>query len=442
MKKSLMPYVLQGISSLKVRRLKRSVYSFKRTLLKQTPTLTVFLKADDPYSYLLVQALIEFQARFNVRIQCRVFQHLDPDMYPRILMWRDYAKYDAYYLARLYGYRFPVKEHLPKRNEAEADQLAFALSAIEQDDDFLEQASIILDHYWFGLYSRDDSQPISQEGVEKAQVSLAKNQNLLEQKGHYLGASIYFEGEWYWGIDRLDHLERRLIDDSLSINPDEKVFYNKTYENFCKAPNDSLNSENSEANTMPLTLYWSARSPYSYIGLERSIQMAKYYQVPLNIKPVLPMMMRGMNVPDKKKMYIFLDTKREAGKLGIPYGKVADPLGLAVERCYSLIEYAEENNKLQDFLLSFARGVNAEGIRAETDRGLKKIVTRCGLDWAVAKKKLHDLNWKNMVQENLDDMFANGCWGVPTICYRDLKFWGQDRFGLVEASLKNDRLSS
>lgn len=437
-----MPYVLQGISSLQTRRIKRGVYSMKRVLLRQTPTLTVFLKADDPYSYLLVQALIEFQSRFNVRIQYRVFQHVDPDMYPRFEMWREYAKYDAYYLARLYGYRFPVKEHLPKRNETDAAHLAFSLSAIEQEDDFLEQASVIFDHYWFGLYAPDDESTIGPEAIEKAKISLTRNQNLLEKKGHYLGASINFEGEWYWGIDRLDHLERRLIDASLSVKPEETVFYNKTYENFCNASNQSSSGEDVEVNTRPLTLYWSARSPYSYIGLERSIQMAKHYQVPLMIKPVLPMMMRGMNVPDKKKMYIFLDTKREADKLGIPYGKVADPLGLAVERCYSLIEYAESNNKLHDFLLSFARGVNSEGIRAETDRGLKKIVIRCGLDWEIAKQKLDNKEWKHVVQKNLDDMFTNGCWGVPTICYRDLKFWGQDRFGLIEASLKNDRVST
>jgi 2-hydroxychromene-2-carboxylate isomerase len=182
----------------------------------------------------------------------------------------------------------------------------------------------------------------------------------------------------------------------------------------------------------PLILYWSARSPYSYIALERAIMLAKHHRIPLTIKPVLPMMMRDMNVPDTKKIYIFLDTKREASKLGLPYGYVADPLGVAVERCYSLIEYAKAEGKYHDFLLSFARAVNSEGIRAETDKGMKTIVTRCGLDWGIAQRKLEDKSWRHWADKNLEDMYSVGCWGVPTICYGDTIFWGQDRFGIME----------
>jgi 2-hydroxychromene-2-carboxylate isomerase len=107
-------------------------------------------------------------------------------------------------------------------------------------------------------------------------------------------------------------------------------------------------------------------------------------------------------------------------------------LGAAVERCYSLVEYAKAEGKYHDFLLSFAQGVNSEGIRAETDKGMKAIVSRCGLDWGIAQRKLEGKSWHDWADKNLEDMYSVGCWGVPTICYGDTIFWGQDRFGIME----------
>jgi 2-hydroxychromene-2-carboxylate isomerase len=33
---------------------------------------------------------------------------------------------------------------------------------------------------------------------------------LRQRLGHYLGAMLYYGGEWYWGVDRLQYLESRL----------------------------------------------------------------------------------------------------------------------------------------------------------------------------------------------------------------------------------------
>jgi len=431
MKKAIMPYVARCISSDQLLSARRNIYAVKRKALRQEPVLDIFLKADDPYSYLLIQALESFRSRFTIKLRFHVFYDIDPVMYPKFEMWRKYARYDAYYLAKLYGFHFPNNDSLPVQDEQTTKQLALRLVEIENDDDFIVKANVLLRHFWC------HSQPTSPsfDNYNKAELRLSNNQSLLAQKGHYLGAMIYFEGEWYWGLDRLDHLENRLIEIGLTFAPNEHPKFNRTYQDFCKAP--LLDVSRYEDKT-PLVLYWSARSPYSYLGLERAVHLADHYQMPLVIKPVLPMMMRGMNVPEAKKMYIFLDTKREARKLGIPYGFVADPLGAAVERCYALVQYAQSENKLQGFLLSFARGVNAEGIRAETDRGLEKIVTRSGLNWSVAKTKLSDISWRQWAQANLDEMFAMGCWGVPSIRYGETHFWGQDRFGMIEVAIKKD----
>jgi len=432
--KRIMPYIARGISSDLLRDTRRAVNALKRRLTDAQPTLDIFLKADDPYSYLLIQALYDFNSRFNVSLKFHVFQEIDSEMYPRFEMWREYAKHDAYFLAKLYGYRFPAKIHLPVSDAKTANKLACSLVRIENDDHFLQKATLLLDNFW--INGELNNFEVSDEQI--AFEALRKNQALLEKRGHYLGAMINFEGEWYWGIDRLDHLESRLITMGLANSPDERIFFNRTYTGFCQKSLPNTHRSQQRPLRKPLALYWSARSPYSYIGLERAVQLSQHYQIPLTIKPVLPMMMRGMNVPKTKKMYIFLDTKREASKLNIPYGFVADPLGAAVERCYALIEYAQSENKLQDFLLSFARGVNSEGIRAETEKGMKKIVSRCGLSWDIAKTKFADKSWRSSVNDNLDEMLALGCWGVPSVCYDGLHFWGQDRMALMEHHIKED----
>lgn len=434
MKKTIMPYVAKALSSDLLKAIKSRLFALKRQLLKQEPILDIFLKVDDPYSYLLIQVLVSFRSRFSVQLRFHVVQTIDPEMFPKLEMWVKNASIDAHHLAQLYDLEFPGK--VTPLDTKQVELLTYQLVAIEGRNDFLETANKKLHSLWFGRGISDYS-PASDCDVLRSQLNM--NERLLKKQGHYLSAMIYFEGEWYWGIDRLDHLERRLIELGFAHQVNESVQFDRTYRNFCDKP---LLQIAAKSNTKDLILYWSARSPYSYIGLERAVQLADHYKITIKIKPVLPMMMRGMNVPSTKKMYIFLDTKREAQKLGLPYGFVADPLGAAVERCYALVDYARSENKLQQFLLSFARGVNAQGIRAETDQGMRKIVEHCGLDWALAKHKLQDQSWKKWTKENLDEMFLIGCWGVPSFQYGDVHFWGQDRLGMIEQTIRDDLSNS
>jgi 2-hydroxychromene-2-carboxylate isomerase len=182
-------------------------------------------------------------------------------------------------------------------------------------------------------------------------------------------------------------------------------------------------------------MYFSARSPYSYLGLEQAGKLCEHYRVPLQIKPVLPMMMRGMNVPQNKKMYIFHDTKREANKLGIAYGKVADPLGKAVENCYALFGYAKSQGRDFQYLLEFGRAVNSQGVHADSESGMRLIVERSGLDWQQAKKHLAESHWRIKVEQNMLELNQLGLWGVPCFQYDDTVVWGQDRLWRIEQAI-------
>lgn len=431
MANAIMPYAARLLSSEKVKHVKRNMSRLTRTLKGQTPTIDIFLRVDDPYSYLLIQVLEKFITRFNIQVQFHTVLELQPEMFPAMEMWYQYASRDAVHLAKLYELDFPGSDTVLNDKKLLTAATENLLQA-ELQGTYLEHAPTIFKQVWNGQFNVE--QYVRQSNTTEVSNQLNHNHALLKNKGHYFGAMMHFESEWYWGIDRLDHLEQRLIDQGYARNPHEKVEFNRTYIDFCatKTTTTSVSAD-------PLTLYWSARSPYSYLGLVRAVQLTDHYQIPLIIKPVLPMMMRGLNVPQVKKMYIFLDTKREAQKLGLPYGFVADPLGPAVERCYALLDYARSEHKLQEYLLSFARAVNSEGIRAETDKGMQVIVERCGLDWQTAKTHIHNDQWKREVNDNLDEMYQQGCWGVPSYHYGETTFWGQDRLGIIEKAIQHNQ---
>jgi 2-hydroxychromene-2-carboxylate isomerase len=442
LQKIIRPYGARLISSNGLLTLKRQVQETKRKLFSRAHLVELYLRINDPYSYLLVQVLADFEQRFDVQMQFRTTLNLQQDMYPEVGLWHDNGFLDASHLAAVYKLQWPT--HAPKNDSYQIKQGSYALLQLENQsrkntlNDWAAVEQVFKD-YWFQQPTDAlNKSLITHNTLDEAACSkqlLANEQVLLEQ-GHYMSAMLYYAGEWYWGLDRLDHLEARLL--LLGLGEGSEVQFDQTYRDFCKtAPLCAANP-----NSKKLTLYFSIRSPYSHLGLHQAIKLAQHYQLALEVKPVLPMVMRGLLVPDTKKMYIFHDTKREAVKLGIDYGFVADPLGEGVKRCYALFKYAQSLGKETGFLLNYAEAVNAQGIRSETDAGLRIIVERTGLDWAYAQQLLKDDDcseqWQVWAEENRAQMLALGSWGVPTFQYGDLVLWGQDRAGLIERAVVAD----
>ncbi|UZE94595.1 DsbA family protein [Alkalimarinus alittae] len=431
MKSIIMPHLARIISSDALLNFKRAVSELKRFSSGQPHVLDVFLHINDPYSYLLLQVLPDLEKRYQVTLRLRAILRTNDDMFPEQEMLSDYAFKDARILAQLYELSFPSEPPLKDINKTilYTNQLIIA----ESSSNVLRNFNAIFDNYW---HSRDTHFNYDNTSDDTVHNNLARNETRLKKLGHYMAGMIHYAGEWYWGIDRLEHLERRANKLGLSTLAKPSIYYNRTHVNACNT--FPLATTNATVHPSPLTLFFSIRSPYSHLGLERAVRLAKYYDIALIVKPVLPMVMRGLAVPDAKKMYIFHDTKREANKYGINYGFVADPLGAGVERCYALFDYAESEGKGVEYLLAYARAVNAQGIRSETDKGLKKIVTSCGLDWNTAKSLLAGDSWRLWAEQNLKDMYNLGLWGVPSFQHKNTAVWGQDRIFVIENQIIKD----
>ena len=379
-----------------------------------------FHDAADPYSHLTAQILPRLAERYDIEIRANLVSPPPDWAAPDREKLITYSRMDAARLAEKAGLDFLGCYTQPAEGRLKVAEAALARSL--EEGRFIEDAAAVGRWLWTG----EGAIPEAGGDVAGAREN---GDALREEKGHYLGATFFLDGEWFWGVDRLHHLEKRLTDAGLkkSSSPNGFIF----------APPPLLESVDKPDSAAPeLHYYLSFRSPYTYIAAERAKALADAYGADLKLRFVLPMVMRGMQVPRTKGLYIIKDTAREAHRLGIPFGNVADPVGKPVERGYSLLPWAIGEGKGFDFALSFLRGVWSEGIDAGSDSGLKTITERAGLDWSVARPMIGNEDWKAEAEANRAEMMALGLWGVPSFRVGDVSTWGQDRLWLIEDALK------
>ena len=253
--------------------------------------------------------------------------------------------------------------------------------------------------------------------------------------GHFSGAMFYYAGEWYWGIDRLHHLETRLRELGAEYKLQKTLLLPRP-EIDCGPLKDN--------GSLQLEIFVSLRSPYTAISFDRAVRLAEETGVELLVRPVLPMVMRGVPVTRQKGLYIFTDTAREALDAGVTFGQFYDPVGEPVRRCYSLYPWACEQGKGTALLSSFLSCAFAEGVNTNTEKGLKKVVEKAGLDWQEAMSILDQQDWQAILEENRQAMYKAGLWGVPSFQLLDnnsgepvLALWGQDRLWMIAREIQS-----
>lgn len=379
-------------------------------------------EAGDPYSHLMVQMLPEFCRRYDVELKVYIVAPPPDWAAPDRARLESYGRRDAERLAARTGLDFDDPGKQPSDARIAAANAAL-VSAID-DGAFLQRAADIGRNLWRNIQS--DSAPVAEPIVTEGLAEAAARR---DSQGHYLGATLYYAGEWYWGVDRLHYLEGRLRDLGAAKAPNLAPIF---------APPKVSPSLPGSGSNKPIELHWylSFRSPYTGIVADRVKALAEAYGAELKLRYVLPMVMRGMQVPRMKGFYIMSDTMREAERLGIPFGNICDPVGEPVERGYAILHKALELGKGYEFAQSFLSGVWAEGIDAGSDRGLKQITERAGLSWAEMKPLLGSDQWRADAERNQDEMFSYGIWGVPSFRVGDVATWGQDRLWVIEDVLK------
>ena len=128
-----------------------------------------------------------------------------------------------------------------------------------------------------------------------------------------------------------------------------------------------------------LEVWFSYRSPYSYLAIAQLAPIVDEFGLALRLRPVLPLVERGAQMPSVKRMYLARDAHREAVRLGIPFGRIADPLGAAARNAIAITRVAASHGRGLAFASSAMRGIWAEARDLSDYVDLRAVVERADL---------------------------------------------------------------
>jgi 2-hydroxychromene-2-carboxylate isomerase len=203
--------------------------------------------------------------------------------------------------------------------------------------------------------------------------------------------------------------------------------------------------------TLSVDLFFSFRSPYSYLALPKTMKMAADYDVTVTLRPVYPLAVR---VPGFFKRanpqfmrYVALDASRVAKYANIPFRfPRPDPivqdlttLDVAEHQPYiyrltRLGAAAQLEGRALEFTYAISK-VLWDGSVAGWNEGdhLAKAATAAGFDLAAmdAAVVADPDRYERIIAGNEHDHAASGHWGVPTFVFENEPFFGQDRIDLL-----------
>ncbi len=415
--------------------IRRSSSELFRKLTFKKHVVSVFLQLDDPYSYLLSHYLQYVRQRY-VAVEFRFYlcQALRGEYMPEPAMLAEHALQDCQLLAQEFGVPFLDKGDTPVV-EYRLPLLEF-LAAEQNEDDFADTLTSALSCYWRGDVE-GAARLMGRTYGESAETSvlIGKNQLLLRKMGHYNCATMYYAGEWYWGVDRMHYLLDRL--DALGLNRfDEPVPELASLERAMQLNLPATIPARAEA--LPaLELFHSFRSPYSYLALQSAFDIADAFGLKLEVRPLLPGQGQRVSVPQAKLRYFISDAAREAHLRKVEFGRIADFTRLQAERLVAAYYYAKDQGRERDFLLEVGKAIFAEACMASSDEGMQIVAEHAGLFWPELQEAMRREGWRNEVDTNHQLLAETGLWGVPVFRLGEQVFWGQDRAWLVARKIED-----
>jgi 2-hydroxychromene-2-carboxylate isomerase len=204
---------------------------------------------------------------------------------------------------------------------------------------------------------------------------------------------------------------------------------------------------------MPLSvdLFFSFRSPYSYLALPKTLKMAADYDVTVNLRPVYPLAVRVpgffKRADPRFARYIVLDSSRVAKHENIPF---RFPRPDPILQDMATLDVAEKQPyihrltrlgaaaQLEGRSLAFTDAISRvlwDGSVKGWNEGdhLARAATAAGFEFAAmdAAIEADPDRYEQVIVENEKAHAASGHWGVPTFVFENEPFFGQDRIDLL-----------
>lgn len=202
--------------------------------------------------------------------------------------------------------------------------------------------------------------------------------------------------------------------------------------------------------TLHADLYWSFRSPYSYLATARYRALSEQYDLTIALRPVYPLAIREPDFFERNHpnwlRYTMLDVMRLAAFHGIPIAPPRpDPIvqdmatrRIAAEQPYifrlvRLGQAAARRGKGLAFADAVSRLIWVGTADWHEGHHLREAAARAGLDLAeldaevLREPEVLDAE----IAANQTALEAAGHWGVPTLVFEGEPFFGQDRIDLA-----------
>ena len=388
-----------------------------------------FHKVDDPYSHLTIQSIEKLKSSYNISFKPILVGEEDAEAIHETSLYSKYCLEDVKRIAPFYDIAFPGNSYPSKEMIYKANSI---LSAVNESK-FSEIAIKVSFALWSGDKDTiDNLVAIFSSSKDKVIDKIIEGNKIRNDKGYYFGSAFYYENELYWGLDRLNYLEERLSELGLSTNTVKDPICSLNL----SAPKHIISNKK-----VNLTYYPSLNSPYTLVSAKRVKELSETYPINLITKPVLPMLMRDMTIPEYKAKYIISDAAREGRKYGHEIKNIYSPLGSPARKAYSLFPNIDKAGKGFEYIYELLNASFQEGVNIGNNDYLETLINKLGLDWNIIKSDLNTKQWKHDLDLNLKDMYSGNCWGVPSFKVTDedgsnpFYAWGQDRIWLIKEEI-------
>ena len=205
--------------------------------------------------------------------------------------------------------------------------------------------------------------------------------------------------------------------------------------------------------TLDIDVFWSFRSPWSYLATPRLRAWQENYHLTVRFRPVYPIAIRTpeffQQVHPQWLPYFLTDLTRVAEFLGLPLAwPDPDPVNQYrdeegrprtseeqphIHRLTRLGVVAEELGRGIEFADEVSRLIWQGTRNWHEGSHLARAVARAGLDLAEmdAMQETESERLERAIEQNQQDHEAAGHWGVPTCAFRGEPFFGQDRLDVL-----------
>jgi 2-hydroxychromene-2-carboxylate isomerase len=212
--------------------------------------------------------------------------------------------------------------------------------------------------------------------------------------------------------------------------------------------------------TLRADLYWSFRSPYSWLAIGRYRAMTETYDLEIALKPVYPLAIRQPDFFERNHpnwlRYTMIDVVRLSQYLGVPIApprpdpivqdkatRAISPEQPYIHRLVRLGQAAARRGRSLAFCAEAAALIWGGTENWHEGDHLAGAAARAGLDFAElaydAEADAEVLDAE--VAANQSALEAAGHWGVPTLVFNGEPFFGQDRIDVALWRMKQAGLA-